>query len=437
MSAGCAITGTRCASNTSVHAGASDIGFAAQRPEIATVGARKRKLEAVTSRLDAAYARIADLERELESRAVRDELTGLANTRVFGRQLDDAVKRSKRYGRPLSMALLRIDGFHDVTPRHGREAADGVLKAVASVVEDQTRGSDLVARLGDDAFGVMFPETDDDQAARCFERVLLELEVLHVGPVDSVEASIGIAGCRPGMSSGQLWSAAEDGLNVARARLGGRVVIDNGAGDRTLERERHQEAANGLVEALTERDRYTGAHSESVVQLAVCVGRGLALSDEEIEQVRMGALLHDIGKVGIPDDILHKAGGLDEDEWRVMRQHPEIGERILRAIPGYGGVARVVRHEHERFDGSGYPDGLVGDQIPIGARIILACDAYHAMTSDRPYRAAMPHGEALRELTEGAGTQFDPEVTEVLIGTLYGSRQMGAVATAPVSAAGA
>ncbi|MBA2421311.1 MAG: diguanylate cyclase [Thermoleophilaceae bacterium] len=398
------------------------------------MGARKRELGDLTSRLGAAHARIAELERELERRAVRDELTGLANTRVFGRHLDEAINRSKRYGRPLSMALLRIDGFRDVAPRHGREAADGVLKAVASVVGDQTRGSDLVARLGDDEFGVMFPETEDDQAARCFERVLLELEVLHVGPVDCVAASIGIAGSRPGMTSGQLWSAAEDGLTTARARPGARVVIENGADEMTLQRERNQDAANGLVEALTQRDRYTGEHSESVVALAVCVGRGLALSDEEIEQVRMGALLHDIGKVAIPDEILHKPGGLDEDEWRVMRQHPEIGERILRAIPGYGAVARIVRHEHERFDGSGYPDGLGADQIPIGARIILACDAYHAMTSDRPYRVAMAHGEAIRELAQGAGTQFDPEVTEVLIGTLYGSRQMGAVASAPALA---
>ncbi|MDQ3720425.1 MAG: diguanylate cyclase [Actinomycetota bacterium] len=397
------------------------------------MGAKRREQKELTSRLDAAHARIAELERELETRAIRDELTGLANHKVFAGKLDDVVKRSTRYGRPLSLALLRIDGFHDLAPRHGREAADGVLKAVASVVGDQTRASDLVARLGADELGVMFPETEGHQAARWLERVLLELEVLRVDPVRSVTASIGIAAFKPEMSSGQLWSAAEDGLNAARERPGGRVVIQDGAGNASHERD--QDAANALIEALTERDRYTGEHSESVVELAVRVGRGLALGDEEIEQVRMGALLHDIGKVAIPDDILHKPGGLDEDEWRVMRQHPEIGERILRAIPDYGTVARVVRHEHERFDGSGYPDGLVGDQIPIGARIILACDAYHAMTSDRPYRAAMPHGEAIRALARGAGTQFDPEVTEVLIGALYGSRQMGSAAMAPVSAA--
>jgi HD-GYP domain-containing protein (c-di-GMP phosphodiesterase class II) len=141
--------------------------------------------------------------------------------------------------------------------------------------------------------------------------------------------------------------------------------------------------------------------------------------------VKGAALLHDVGKVAIPDGVLNKPGPLDEGEWKVMREHPVIGERILRAIPGMGPIARIVRHEHERFDGSGYPDGIAGDQIPIGARIILACDAYHAMTSTRPYREAMTHGEAIRELVDGAGTQFDPAVTEMLIGCLYGQRQAG------------
>jgi HD-GYP domain-containing protein (c-di-GMP phosphodiesterase class II) len=146
--------------------------------------------------------------------------------------------------------------------------------------------------------------------------------------------------------------------------------------------------------------------------------------------VHAAALLHDIGKVAVSDVILQKPAPLDESEWALMREHPVIGERILRAVPGLGTVARIVRHEHERWDGSGYPDGLAGEAIPVGARIILACDAYHAMTSDRPYRKAMPHAEAIRELGRGAGTQFDPQVTEVLIGCLYSQRQMGAARTA-------
>ena len=388
------------------------------------MGAKKREISELHDRLSAARARIAELEAELERRTVRDELTGLPNLKVFGQRLHETVQRSKRYRRALSMALLRIDGFQDVACSHGREAADQLLRTVSSLVVDHTRSSDLVARLGGDELGIMLPETDADQAAACFERVQLELEVVRCGPVASSAVSVGIADLQPGMSAGKLWSAAEDGLDAARREAGGRVVIKHSSAA-DPERERQQGAANGLIEALTERDRYTGEHSESVVDLAIRVGRSLALSDEEIEHVRMGALLHDIGKVAIPDEILHKPSGLDEDEWRVMRQHPEIGERILRAIPGYGGVARVVRHEHERYDGTGYPDGLVGDQIPIGARIILACDAYHAMTSDRPYRAAMSHAEAIRELAAGAGTQFDPEVTEALIGALYSNRMIG------------
>ena len=146
--------------------------------------------------------------------------------------------------------------------------------------------------------------------------------------------------------------------------------------------------------------------------------------------MRSAALLHDIGKVGIPDDVLHKGGDLTEPEWRTMREHPVIGERIVRTIPGLGPVARIIRHEHERWDGTGYPDGLSGDEIPIGARIVLACDAYNAMTSDRPYRQALPHQEAMHELSEGAGTQFDPEVTEILIGQLWSNRQLAAGAAA-------
>ncbi len=183
-----------------------------------------------------------------------------------------------------------------------------------------------------------------------------------------------------------------------------------------------------LVSALQERDRYTGDHSESVVEVAGRVAESLAVAPAEIERIRTAALLHDIGKVGVPDEILHKPGPLDDREWDVMREHPAIGERILRAIPGMGQVAKMVRHEHERWDGGGYPDGLSGDQIPLGSRIILACDAYHAMTSNRPYREAMSHTDAVAELTRHAGTQFDPEVGQALVGYLYGRRQAGLAA---------
>jgi putative nucleotidyltransferase with HDIG domain len=199
-----------------------------------------------------------------------------------------------------------------------------------------------------------------------------------------------------------------------------------GGGDLSPAEDGRGEVISALAMALLERDRYTGEHSESVVAMATEVARGLGLDQAEVSRVRAAALLHDIGKVAIPDDILNKPGGLHDDQWRLMREHPAIGERILRAVTGMGGVARIVRHEHESFDGSGYPDGLAGEEIPIGSRIILACDAYHAMTSDRPYRQAMSHKDAVDQLLDNAGRQFDPPVVEQLLGFLYGHRQSGA-----------
>ena len=169
-----------------------------------------------------------------------------------------------------------------------------------------------------------------------------------------------------------------------------------------------RDAIEALAVALLERDRYTGEHSEAVIEMSGSVARNLGLGAAEVDRVKSAALLHDIGKVAIPDEILHKPGPLTDDEWKLMKEHPVIGERILRVLPGLGNVARIVRHEHERWDGGGYPDGLAGDAIPLGSRIIIAADTYHAITSDRPYRAARSHSEAVEELTRCAGTQFDP-----------------------------
>ena len=185
---------------------------------------------------------------------------------------------------------------------------------------------------------------------------------------------------------------------------------------------RHADVIEALSTALLERDRYTGEHSECVVDLARDVARAMGVSEIDVERIAAAALVHDVGKVAIPDRVLHKPAPLDDDEWLLMRDHPVIGERILRTIPGMGAVARIVRHEHERFDGRGYPDGLAGEAIPIGSRVILACDAYHAMTSDRPYRRAMAHDDAVSELAAAAGTQFDPRVVAALLGRLAGAR---------------
>jgi len=386
----------------------------------------KQQLTELGSELSRARQRIAQLEGERDRLAGRDAITGLLNLRSFRAKLETEIDRTRRHGRPVTLALLDIDGFRALNAHHGFEAADALLSSVAGALEPFIRPGDVLCRTGADEFGLLMIDTDDTGAEQCFMRILRDFESLNVGPVRGVSASVGVACYRRGQSLAGFMSAATGALQRARSAGGGRVAVAGQAGgDEPPVSDGHRDVIDALASALTERDRYTGDHSHDVVEMAGSVAERLGLTEEEVHHVRAAALLHDIGKVAIPDHILNKPGKLDDDEWLLMRQHPEIGERILRAIPGLGSIARIVRHEHESFDGSGYPDKLVGDQIPIGSRIILACDAYHAMITDRPYRKGMSHREAIDELARCAGKQFDPDVTGILIGYLHGLRQTG------------
>jgi HD-GYP domain-containing protein (c-di-GMP phosphodiesterase class II) len=167
-------------------------------------------------------------------------------------------------------------------------------------------------------------------------------------------------------------------------------------------------SVQALASLLDLRDGYTGQHSGTVVALCEQVARRVGVTGAELEHLRIAANLHDLGKIGVPDEILHKPGPLDDAEWSIMREHPVWGARALEAIPGFRPAARAVRHHHERWDGGGYPDGLAGEDIPIGARVIAVCDAYEAMTSTRPYRPALAEPVARERIVAGTGSQFDP-----------------------------
>jgi len=179
--------------------------------------------------------------------------------------------------------------------------------------------------------------------------------------------------------------------------------------------ERQMAATEGLIAALQARDDYTAEHSTTVVELAVAVGSRLGLADDELHELEQVALLHDIGKVGIPDDVLRKPGALDADEWDIMRRHPAIGAGIVGGLPHLAHLAPAIRAEHERWDGRGYPDGLAGESIPLASRVTFACDAFHAMVSDRPYRRAMPREDAVSELRAASGTMFWPDAVDALL----------------------
>jgi diguanylate cyclase (GGDEF)-like protein/putative nucleotidyltransferase with HDIG domain len=374
--------------------------------------------------------RVAELEAD-RARGLRlDSVTGLLSARAFRGRLSEEVDRARRYQRELSLTVISIDDFGALELRHGFKAGDELLVSVAKRLQTSTRSHDLVGRTGQAEFGVLLPDTSAQGALPSLERLLVELEVVGEGVIRAAGASMGVAMLERGMSAEGLLANARLACAHAQQTGGGRAVLaaETVGGSETEGAGTQRDAIEALAVALLERDRYTGEHSEAVIDMSGAVARNLGLNAVEVERIKSAALLHDIGKVAIPDEILHKPGPLTDAEWKLMKEHPVIGERILRVLPGLGTVARIVRHEHERWDGRGYPDGLAGEEIPLGSRIIIAADTYHAITSDRPYRAARSHSEAVEELTKCAGTQFDPNVTAALIGHLYGQRQAGALA---------
>ncbi len=386
-------------------------------------------MQALRDELAQARLRVAELERAGAAAATHDALTGLLTVEAFRRAAARELERMRRSGLPVSLALVDLDGFRDLNAAQGATSGNAALAAVASALRGLTRTTDVLGRTGADELAVLLPDTELDGAVACAQRLLHRLEAEEVPGIGHLTVSAGAAQHQRLGSVEALLGRAGAGLDRARRAGGGRVdaglaTVGAGDGEAGLHNP-HADVIEALAVTLLERDRYTGEHSESVVAMARIVARTIGLALPEIERIGTAALLHDIGKVAIPDHILNKPAKLSDEEWVLMREHPVIGWRILRAIPGLGAVARIVRHEHESFDGSGYPDGLSGDAIPIGSRIILACDTYHAMTSDRPSRARMPHADAIHELARCAGSQFDPRVTEALIGQLHGLRQSG------------
>src|SRR3954469_13804166 len=381
-----------------------------------------KEKEELQQRLEAACRQVAQLQAQLQQHTGRDPLTGLLELTPFVNSLGVELGRAGRYGRPVTVVRIDIDNFEAINIQYGRDLGDRVLAAAGRTIGGQTRAQDIACRVAGDQFALLLPETDAAGGAVCAERILGVLERFSAEGVEGLRASAGVAPFERGQSGERLLASAGAALKQAQEDGGGRVALSGAGGTAEYVR---GDAALALMAALSERDAWTAAHSRAVGNLAATLSQKLGLS-AEADTIRTAALLHDVGKMGIPDLILNKPATLDEAEWSLMREIPLAGERILRSVPGMGGTARVVRHVHERWDGTGHPDGLAGDQIPLGSRVIAACDAYPPMTSPRPWRPAIAHEQAIHELLEGASTQFDPEVVEVLVGHVNGLRQASA-----------
>jgi diguanylate cyclase (GGDEF)-like protein len=366
-----------------------------------------------------ARQRVADLLANLTDAVRRDPLTDLLNRRGFEEAFDLELERCRRNDSALSLVVADIDRFKALNDSLGHGAGDAALRQVGELVRKAKRRFDSAARVGGEEFAIVVPDTDEHGAYMLAERMRTSIE-----RETRLTISFGVASSPlHGTTADALLQAADQALYAAK-RLGrNRSVISSAEVPGILARGGGSEREHGhvdvaalvsLAESLDVRDAGNTVHSHRVARFAELIARELGLAPDSVERLRLAGLVHDVGRVGVPDDLIGKAGPLSDEEWGWVRAHPSTGARLLESTD-FADVQRWVRSHHERPDGTGYPDGLRGEEVPLEARIIAVADAYEAMTSERPYRAALSAEEAARELRAGAGRQFDEEVVEALL----------------------
>jgi diguanylate cyclase (GGDEF)-like protein/putative nucleotidyltransferase with HDIG domain len=372
--------------------------------------------------------RIRDLRARIADANRNDPLTGLLNRRAFEETLELELERATRADRPLSVIVGDIDGFRGINERHGHAAGDATLQAVAQNALKWKRRIDQAARIGGEEFALLLPETDERGAFIVAERLRRAMHRSFVDSAVGVSFSFGVATAPShGADAVELLRAADNATAAAKDLGGDRTVIYSDEVARTLARMGHASGelqlatVIALAEALDIRDTGTGQHSHTVGRYAELMARALGFDEEHVERVRLAGVLHDIGKIGIPDRVLSKPGPLDAEEWQEMYTHPEIGARLL-SRPEFDDLRTWILAHHERPDGLGYPHALLANEIPLEARILAVADAYEAMTADRVYRPALGEEAARAELEAGAGTQFDARVVEAFLGALDAGR---------------
>ena len=359
---------------------------------------------------------------ELERRSRTDALTGLYNRRHVVDALMAELERARRDGRLPGVVLIDLDQFKAVNDVYGHAAGDAVLRAVAHRLQAGVRRYDVVGRWGGEEFCVVVPGVGSDRALRrVAEAVRKAIADTPIPLPDDrllrVTASVGCALATEGLWSVEAIVDAADRALYAAKRAGRnrtRLVTELTAEEIAAEEPEAIRLAQALALSAGAREGLPERHVRQVAELSRSIAESLGLTEDAVLRCRLGGWLHDIGKVAIPDNVLTKPGPLDEDEQAVMRTHAEVGEQIVARIAGLAQAAPIVRHHHERWDGSGYPEGLAGEEIPLEARVVAVADAYSALTSDRVYRRACSVAEALDELRASAGSHYDPRCVEAL-----------------------
>ena len=369
--------------------------------------------------------RLTRLIASLSDAAHRDPLTDLLNRRGFQEVFDLELERARRADQPLSLIVGDLDRFKRVNDAHGHAAGDAVLRRVADAIRGAKRGFDRAARVGGEEFAVLAPDADEHGAYMLAERIRA---AVHEAFADQEDASLTISfgiSTHPlhGQSADGLLRTADQALYAAK-RLGrNRTVISSAEvpgilahGSRGGNADTHVElgALLNLAEALDVREFGSATHCRRVGRFAELTARELGLPPEGVERVRLAGILHDVGRVALPDSVVAKPGPLTDAEWSWVRAHPAVGARMIETTE-YEDIRSWILFHHERPDGHGYPEGRRAEEVPIESAIIAVADAYEAMTSDRPYRSALAPEEAADELRRESGRQFHADVVEALL----------------------
>jgi diguanylate cyclase (GGDEF)-like protein/putative nucleotidyltransferase with HDIG domain len=365
------------------------------------------------------------LENQTLARDIRmDSLTGLYNHRHFQESLAKAIVTSNITMRPISLVVFDLDNFAGINNMQGHLFGDKVLAAIGDSVEALVRYNDEAFRIGGDEFAVIMPNTDPQTATVIAEDLKIGIIKTVSNLVKNLNFSISIGiSCYPTIakSKEQLFNTADGALYWIKYNGKNDILVFDPEVVKSLsaeERARKAESqlflemVNSLAETVDAKDSYTMQHSKNVSKMAGRLAKAAGFSEEAIQKIEAAGILHDIGKIGVPDNILNKPGRLTDDEMLIIKNHPVTSSHIIEST-SLKDLAQIIRAHHERWDGMGYPDGLKGENIPIESRILAVADTFDAMTTDRPYRKGCNIDEAVAEVKKCAGSQFDPYFADI------------------------